>query len=185
MRNLEDASIGPGVRAHSTCSWTQRRRCLGMAFVVGTALLVSACGSSGSDTTSKPPPSATSSTSSPSLVKTASNPKLGTVLADSSGFTLYTLVNGNKPIPCTVPGCSKSWRLLRVPMGLSRITGSPGLTGLGKSRSGTVVTYMGFPLSRYLGDASPGEAKGNNLPSAGGVWYAVKVGSRPGSQAGS
>jgi predicted lipoprotein with Yx(FWY)xxD motif len=125
------------------------------------------------------------STSSPPLVTTSSNPKLGTVLVDSSGFTLYTLVSGNKPIPCTVAGCSKYWQLLRVPPSVSRITGGPGLTGLGKTRSGTVVTYMGFPMSRYLGDASPGEAKGNNVPSSGGVWYAVKLGSRPGSQAGS
>lgn len=141
------------------------------------ALLLADCSSSGSTTSSTSSTSSGSTLSVP-LVQSTNNAKFGTILADSKGLTLYALISGGKPGTCHATDCTRMWPPLRVPPGGS-VTGSPGVNGLGKSKSGTVVTYMGYPLSRYSGDAAPGQANGNGIPSSGGAWYVIRPGAKP------
>jgi predicted lipoprotein with Yx(FWY)xxD motif len=39
---------------------------------------------------------------------------------------------------------------------------------------GRVVTYHGWPLYTYLGDASPGHAAGQGKNDDGGYWYVMR-----------
>ena len=73
-------------------------RSVGFVLAAGAVVLLAACGSSG--TASGPATQPTGSTSAPTtaatgraVVMTASNAKLGTVLVDRAGKTLYTLKN--------------------------------------------------------------------------------------------
>lgn len=144
------------------------------------ALVLESCASTSSTSTTLPA-SATSSSSSAQLVTIANNPKLGPILVDSKGLTLYTLVSGPKPVSCTDPDCKKVWPLLLVHRGVVTVTGGQGVSDLGKSKSGTVVTYMGYPLARFAGDLAPGETNGDNVASSGGVWHVAKPGVKPGT----
>ena len=102
--------------------------------------------------------------------------KLGTVLVDGAGRTLYRLTQETAgKIACT-GGCAKVWP--PVLKGTS-LTLAKGLTG----KLGTIprpdkklqVTYNGIPLYRYAGDTKRGTANGQGI---GKVWFVVKPGER-------
>jgi predicted lipoprotein with Yx(FWY)xxD motif len=142
---------------------------------LATAALLAACGSSSS--TSSPAANAGSgpsqSAASGSAVKTANNAKLGTVLVDAKGLTLYRLSGerGGKLI-CTTTGCLKLWHPL-VASGATMPSG--GVASLGTiKRSGGVeqVTYKGEPLYTFAQDTAPGTANGQGFKDVG-TWNAV------------
>jgi len=98
---------------------------------------------------------------------------VGTVLANSAGFTLYHLKTETaSKIVCT-GSCVGVWPPVLLPSGVMAATGS-GLSGkLGTTHrpdGGTQVTYNGFPLYTYSGDTAAGQANGQGIQ---GVWFAV------------
>jgi predicted lipoprotein with Yx(FWY)xxD motif len=146
-----------------------------LAAVAVTAL--AACGSSTS--TSKAQPTAPQTTASSQAsgsadVATASNAKLGPLLVDSKGMTLYTLTSSGRPVACTGQ-CPKFWPPLLLPSGTSTARGEAGVKGLGtvSGAGGTQVTENGAPLYRFSGDAAAGDANGEGISSFGGVWHVV------------
>jgi len=166
------------------------RRCSrarwGATGVVVAVLLLSGCGSSSKSkptasptTTSAATSSSTSATvpTSPPLVTTKTDAKLGQVLADSQGMTLYTLTNNGKPVACT-GNCSAVWPPLELPAGVTTPTGGPGVTQLGTAPGPggtTLVTIRGLPLYRFSRDKDSGDAYGEGIQSFGGVWHVAKV----------
>ncbi len=108
------------------------------------------------------------------LVRVASNPKDGPLLVDSNGMTLYSLTVGLRPIPCTA-ACAGIWHPLLAPSAGVAPTGGPGVTGLGTSASGEVVTDFGYPLYLYSGDKTPGQTTGDGIKSFGGTWQVIRV----------
>ncbi len=151
-----------------------------LAALFAAPLILAACSSSPSSSSSGTSTSSSGSGSSTAIVTTANNAKYGTILVNSDGKTLYTLVNNGSPAPCT-GSCGHVWPPLLVPTGAKTLTGGSGVTGLGKSASGTVVEYQGFPLFMYSGDTASGQANGNGISSYGGTWYVIKIGTQPGS----
>ena len=65
----------------------------------------------------------------------------------------------------------------------------PGRVGTIKRTDGAEqLTYNGHPLYTYIGDTAPGQANGNGVNAAGGLWHEVTTsGSAPadGSSSGS
>jgi predicted lipoprotein with Yx(FWY)xxD motif len=52
--------------------------------------------------------------------------------------------------------------------------GVPGRVGAIRRTDGTEqLTYNGHPLYTYIGDSTPGQARGNNLNLNGGLWHEV------------
>jgi predicted lipoprotein with Yx(FWY)xxD motif len=163
-----------------------------LAVLAVTAL--AACGSSGSKATVKASPTqpkkSTLSTTSPGstttgsapVVKTASNAKLGTILVDDQGRTLYTLTKDGAPVEC-VGQCLTFWPPLLLTAGTSSATGADGVTGLGtvSTAGGTQVTVDGAPLHRFSADMAAGAANGEGISSFGGVWHVVKTGNAAGA----
>ena len=97
------------------------------------AIALAACGSSTAKSASNPtvPSTATPSTAAPAakaIVMTSQNPKLGAVIVDAQGRTLYALTNGGKPVACTGM-CTKVWPPLLLPTGVTTPTGTD-VTGL-------------------------------------------------------
>lgn len=153
------------------------------------ALLLAACGSSTSPGSASSSMSTKSSTSSGMTGKSksgssgmmaASNAtlmkvktRIGPVLANSKGFTLYWYAKDTSMTSACTGGCVTAWPPLigtpKAAMGV-RLTGK--LAAITRAGGLTQATYKGHPLYTYAGDTAPGQVKGNGL---GGVWHALRV----------
>jgi predicted lipoprotein with Yx(FWY)xxD motif len=107
------------------------------------------------------------------VVSVASVPGAGKVLVDSKGYTLYYFKKDKGGKSACYGACAKVWPpLTGVPQGQGGAMASE--FGTTKRSDGeTQVTYAGWPLYTYAGDAKPGEAKGADIDSFGAEWYAL------------
>jgi predicted lipoprotein with Yx(FWY)xxD motif len=107
--------------------------------------------------------------------------KLGTILVDGQGRTLY-LFEADEGTASTCDGaCASSWPPLTT-------AGSP-IAGPGVSASKlatttrgdgtTEVTYHGHPLYTYAGDGAPGHTTGQGSDSFGAEWYVLSAAGTP------
>ncbi|MFF0725732.1 hypothetical protein [Streptomyces sp. NPDC004134] len=108
-------------------------------------------------------------------VKTASAGKLGTILVDEKGHTLY-LFEKDKSTTSTCDGaCAKAWPPL-LTSGTPKTEGSAKfkLVDTSKRSDGkTQVTYDGHPLYRFEGDSKPGDTNGQGLDQFGAKWFVL------------
>ena len=140
------------------------------AGLVALAVAVAGCGGGGSGYGGSSSASATAPSSGGSgpSVKLAST-KLGNVLVDAKGRTLY-LFEADKVLMSACSGaCASVWPPL---MSTGEPTAGPGVAAskLGTTeRSGgaTEVTYNGHPLYTYAGDSAPGQTSGQGLDDYG------------------
>ena len=107
-------------------------------------------------------------------VKSSSNAKLGSILVNARGLTLYRFTKDRNGASACTGGCAAAWPPLLVSGSAKPVAGA-GITasklGTMKRSDGTMqVTYGGAPLYRYAEDTKPGQAKGQG---EGGVWFAV------------
>ena len=153
-----------------------RNRVLAAAGLAGVAFAAAACGSSSAGTAGSPSTSATAPPSvgmdaSGATVKTATISGV-TVLTNANGFTLYSFAPDTPAKSNCNGGCIAYWPPVPGP-----VTATAGVTGrLGtimRSDGSAQAAYNGHPLYTYIGDASPGQAKGNGLNLSGGVWHEV------------
>ncbi|MFG2756032.1 SCO0930 family lipoprotein [Streptomyces wuyuanensis] len=98
--------------------------------------------------------------------------KLGKVLTDSEGLTLYRFDKDSvDPVTSNCNGdCAKAWPVVAA----GDVTPAPGtdasLIGSVTRADGTKqLTVGGWPMYRYAKDAKPGDANGQGV---GGTWYA-------------
>ena len=161
-----------------------------VAVAVG-ALVLAACGStsaSSSSTSSTAPAggsTSTTGTTSPGsangVVDQATSTSYGSILADSSGQTLYMLTADSATKSTCTGACVALWPPLLV-------SGSPKAgTGVAASKFGTVtraggehqVTYNGHPLYRFAHDTAAGQTNGEGIDAFGGYWYVVSTTGSP------
>ena len=111
--------------------------------------------------------------SSQPIVKTASS-KLGSLMVDGQGMTLYTLTNAGAQVPCTGQ-CASFWPPLLLPTGTMTALGATGVSGLGTASAGggLQVTINGAPVYRFSLDKQAGDANGEGISSFGGTWHVV------------
>jgi predicted lipoprotein with Yx(FWY)xxD motif len=103
---------------------------------------------------------------------TLAHSKLGMILVDSKGETLY-LFQADKGTASTCNGaCASVWPPLitkRAPIAGPGVSASK--LGTTKRSDGTAeVTYNGHPLYTYLGDSSPGQTTGERNQGFGAEW---------------
>lgn len=111
------------------------------------------------------------------VISTKTLPKLGQVLVNSKGYTLYMFVpDKQKKVTC-VGGCALAWPPVKLPTGAKAVaTGTAKGTLLGSdpdSAGFRVVTYNHWPLYTWRGDTKPGEATGQGVNANGGLWYVL------------
>jgi predicted lipoprotein with Yx(FWY)xxD motif len=115
------------------------------------------------------------------IIKRSHNAKLGTIVVDAQGRTLYHLTSERGTIKCS-GSCATAWPPVLAPK-----KGKPTLgPGLVASKIGTIkrsdgkvqVTYNRFPLYRYYLDRKPGQAKGEAVTFGTGAWYAISPAGR-------
>ena len=168
-------------------------------FVVLTALtlVASACGAqaapaasysapaavpaTGATATAMPPaaqppatqPPASASSGGTAQLALAQDAKLGSILVDASGMTLYLYTKDSPNTTVCYGKCATAWPPLLAPAG-SPAAGS----GVDASKIGTIqrtdgttqVTYNGWPLYYFAKDHKAGDVTGQGV---GSVWYVL------------
>jgi predicted lipoprotein with Yx(FWY)xxD motif len=130
---------------------------------------------SGEESTAKNAPAESSGGGTVAVVSAASAPKLGRILVDSKGFTLYDFHKDKGTTSACYGACAGVWPPLTTEGAPQTGEGaSASKLGTTKRKDGTIqVTYAGHPLYTYTADTKPGEANGNDFSSYGAQWYAL------------
>jgi len=141
--------------------------------IAATAAILAACSSSG---TSAAGGSSTSTSTSSPAAATAGSLKTATiggatVLTTSKGFTLYSFAPDTSTKSNCNGACAQNWPPVH---GSATAAGVTGTFGTIKRSDGSVqATFDGHPLYAFVGDTAPGQAKGNGLNAAGGLWHEI------------
>jgi len=116
-------------------------------------------------------------------VQVAQDPKLGQILVDSRGMTLYTFgADQPKVSNCVQSDCVAFWPIFTASAQPAAAAGIPGKLGLITRSDGKMqVTYNDMPLYYFALDKQPGDVKGDAIDEFGGVWHAVAVGGASGA----
>jgi predicted lipoprotein with Yx(FWY)xxD motif len=107
------------------------------------------------------------------------------VLIDGKGITVYMFVTDIRGHPSRCYDiCAVQWPPVVLPPGVTRpVVGTgirPALLGTATRTDGSVqVTYNGWPLYLWPPDKAPGQATGQALTNAGGLWYVLSPAGRP------
>ena len=147
------------------------RMLLALLAVAAAAAVLAACSSSstssagGGGTSTGSPAAATAGS-----LKTAT---IGgaTVLTNAKGFTLYSFAP-DTPTKSNCNGtCAQNWPPVPGPVTAAGVTGTFGT--IKRSDGSVQATFDGHPLYAFAGDTAPGQAKGNGLNAAGGLWHEI------------
>ncbi|MCL7429402.1 hypothetical protein [Streptomyces sp. YS415] len=107
------------------------------------------------------------------LLALAADPKLGPILTDEAGFTLYRNSEDTAQPPSS--SCEGKCATLWPPVPAKGASLPPGidsaLMGSLKRADGVEqLTLAGVPVYRYAKDTAPGQVKGHGV---GGIWFAT------------
>jgi len=133
-------------------------------------------GNSESENKSTSSESAAGAESGAGVVSLGNVQKLGMVLVDSNGMTLYDFHKDNGTTSSCYGPCAEGWPPM-LTEGEPTVGNGASASKLGTTerKDGTTqVTYAGHPLYTFVEDKKPGEANGNDVSAFGGQWYALK-----------
>lgn len=105
-------------------------------------------------------------------VQTRSIKKLGTVLVNSKGLTLYMFKPDRRQKVTCKSTCAIIWPPLKLKKGQKPTAGGQAKKKL-LGMDGRVVTYNRWPLYTYIKDHRPGQATGQGVNNSGGLWYVL------------
>ncbi len=118
--------------------------------------------------TSQPAMAATDAT-----VQVSKDAKLGDILTDSKGMTLYQFAKDQANVSNCNGGCATAWPALVVAAGQNPTAGD-GVTGklgtITRQDGSLQVTYNGLPLYVFGGDSKAGDTNGQGIA---GAWSVV------------
>ena len=141
--------------------------------LLAVSAVLAACGggSSGSST------SGSTASGAKAVVSSADKAKVGSVIVDAQGRTLYRFTAEAGGLPVCTGACVGTW----LPALTTSASGLPDHVGTVKRPDGgrLQLTYNGHPLYRYAGDQSKADANGEGV---GGQWYVLKTGASSKSQ---
>jgi predicted lipoprotein with Yx(FWY)xxD motif len=102
------------------------------------------------------------------VIASAKKAKVGTVIVDAQGRTLYRFTAEGQGLPVCTGACLSTWPPAIAP----GTSGLPAHVATVRRGDGKLqLTYDGHPLYRYSGDTSKADAKGEGV---GGQWFAVR-----------
>jgi predicted lipoprotein with Yx(FWY)xxD motif len=145
-------------------------------------IALAGCGSSSDSTTASDSTAAATSSATPSggggaaTIDVADNPKLGQVLVDSQGNTVYMFEKDDEADESYCNGsCAKVWPPVTTkgqPQAGAGVSASK-LTTFKRDDGSTQVVFDGHPLYTYIKDEDTEDAYGNGLDQFGAEWYGL------------
>lgn len=152
-----------------------RRLLVIAAASVAVALVAAACGGNSSSSSTNAPASSAAATAAATVaVKTS---KLGNILVDGSGRTLYLFQKDTGTTSTCSGACAGGWPPYTTSGAPQAGSGaSASLLGTTTRADGkTQVTYHGHPLYYFSGDGKPGDTNGQGLKAFGAEWDVVSA----------
>lgn len=134
------------------------------------AIVAAACGGYGSPGSTYAPSGTGAATT--TTIGTATS-KLGRILVDGNGETLYLFEADNGTMSTCYGGCAQAWPPVTGVPAAGNGTPAADLATTQRQDGTTQVLYHGHPLYRYAGDAKAGDATGQGLDQFGGKWYVL------------
>lgn len=144
------------------------------------ALAVAGCSSgggtksaSGTGATNATTPAPATTGGQPATVSVADN-KLGDLLVDAQGRTLYLFGSDTGTTSTCTGACASAWPPLRssAPTAGTQVNGSL-LGTTPRSDGDPQVTYHGHPLYTFVKDTKAGDTNGEGVTAFGASWFVV------------
>ena len=150
-----------------------RKAFAGAALLAALAVALAACGGSdagGSGPTATEAPTTTAAQAASGTTVAVASSKLGDILVDADGRTLYAFTKDKGDQSACTGNCATNWPALT-----GTATAGTGvqasLLSTSMQANGTEqITYGGKPLYHFAGDAKPGDTNGQGV---GNVWFVV------------
>ena len=103
------------------------------------------------------------------------NSRLGRILVDSKGITLYDFVADKGTTSACYGACAALWPpLLTHGKPIAGVGVRASLLGTTKRKDGKLeVTYGGHPLHYFVTDRKPGQTTGQGVNQFGGPWWVL------------
>jgi predicted lipoprotein with Yx(FWY)xxD motif len=151
-----------------------------VATAVASMMFAAACGGPSPSTAASSPPAAASSPSqSPAeageTIMVATNSKLGQILVDEKGMTVYLFVADTGTTSTCYTSCATIWPpVLTTGAPQAGSGASASLLGTTTRTDGKVeVTYAGHPLYYFVQDKAVGDTTGQGVNGFGGLWWVL------------
>jgi predicted lipoprotein with Yx(FWY)xxD motif len=143
------------------------------ALLAALAVALAACGGSdnggsGSAATSAPTTTAAQAASGTTVAVASS--KLGDILVDADGRTLYAFAKDKGDQSACTGNCATNWPALTGPATAGTGVQATLLSTSMQANGTDQVTYGGKPLYHFAGDAKPGDTNGQGM---GNVWFVL------------
>jgi predicted lipoprotein with Yx(FWY)xxD motif len=150
------------------------RKALASAALLATlTVTAAACGGNSnqsSGTAATAAPTTTAAQAAGRVTVAVASSRLGDILVDGDGRTLYAFTKDKGDQSACSGGCATNWPALTgtatAGTGIQASLLSTSMQANGKSQ----VTYGGKPLYYFAGDAKPGDTNGQGI---GNVWFAL------------
>jgi predicted lipoprotein with Yx(FWY)xxD motif len=142
------------------------------ALLAALTLVLAACGGSdeeGSGTAATAAPTTAAQAANGTTVAVATS-KLGDILVDAEGRTLYAFTKDKGDQSVCSGECATNWPALTGPATAGTGAQAALLSTAMQAAGSAQVTYSGKPLYHFAGDAKAGDTNGQGV---GGVWFAV------------
>jgi predicted lipoprotein with Yx(FWY)xxD motif len=142
------------------------------ARLMALTLVLAACGGNGqeeSGTAATAAPTTATQAAGGTTVAVATT-KLGDILVDGGGRTLYAFTNDQGEQSACRGQCATNWPALKGPATAGSGVRAALLSSARQANGSSQVTYGGRLLYSFAGDAKAGDTNGQGV---GGVWFAV------------
>lgn len=138
----------------------------------GMVLLAAACGGSTSTSSTSPSPSPVATGT---KIAVATNAKLGSILVDDKGMTIYLFVADTGKESTCYTNCAAIWPPVLTDGAPQAGTGAQAsLLGTTTRTDGKVeVTYAGHPLYYFVKDKAAGDVTGQGINGFGALWWVL------------
>jgi predicted lipoprotein with Yx(FWY)xxD motif len=152
-----------------------RRAFASAALLAALTIALAACGGGnddqGSGTAVTVAPTTTAAQETSGTTVAVANSKLGDILVDADGRTLYAFTKDKGDQSACSGQCATNWPALTGTATAGTGVQAALLSTSKQANGSTQVTYGGKPLYYFAGDAKPGDTNGQGV---GKVWFAVR-----------
>ena len=151
-----------------------------IAGAIASALLAAACGGTSPSTAAaspspNPSPSAVASPAATGTTIAVATSKLGQILVDGKGMTVYLFVVDTGTTSNCYTTCATIWPpVLTTGAAQAGAGANASLLGTTTRTDGKIeVTYAGHPLYYFVQDKAAGDSTGQGINGFGGLWWVL------------